>query len=203
MDKEYAQELAHELLKSVGRYCPYVAVNTAIAFIPTVRNEESNMVRVLEPKTGMPKKDRSEVADMLNRVLADQHVLYIKLRNYHWNLAGESFVEVHRFLEELYNALAEEIDLVAERLPQIGFPALGSMQEFLALASLKEESGKKKNQRDAILALADDYEDCATTLREMISKIDEDCDDPVTVDLLTDLLKSHEKNAWMLRRYAS
>lgn len=95
----------------------------------------------MQPDLGIPPKDSAAIASALNQLLADQHVLYVKTRNHHWNLAGPDFVELHRFLEEIYTQQAEMIDQVAERIQQLGQAAAGSMKEFLALAGLKEEAG--------------------------------------------------------------
>lgn len=150
---------------------------------------------------GIPSPDTTNIADLLNQLLADQHVVYVKMRNFHWNLVGPSFVEVHEFIEKLYNQTALEIDLVAERIQQLGHAAAGSMSEFLKKAQLKESSGGKKEQTAAVKELSADSDTMARNLRKMIGEVDEQYDDPGTVDLLTNILKSQEKNAWMLRRY--
>lgn len=155
----------------------------------------------MTPNLGIPPKDTAAIAVALNQLLADEHVLYIKTRNHHWNLTGPDFVELHRFLEETYNQTAETIDLVAERIQQIGYPAAGSMSEFLELATLKEEKGSKKREQHTIETLLADHEALVRSLRATISVLAEKYDDPGTVDLLTGIIQIHEKTAWMLRRY--
>ena len=150
---------------------------------------------------GIPKPDTNTISETLNQLLADEHVLYIKMRNFHWNLVGPSFVEVHEFIEKLYNQTALEIDMVAERIQQLGHAAAGSMAEFLEIAQLKEASGGKKDQTLAVRDLAEDSDAMARNIRKVISEIDEKYDDPGTVDLLIKVLMTQEKNAWMLRRY--
>ena len=150
---------------------------------------------------GMAVKDKSGITKLLSLLLANEHVLYIKMRNFHWNLVGPSFVEVHEFIEKLYNITAADIDVVAERIQQLGFPAPGSMKEFLALATMVESKGAKKEQTTAIFELAQDNDTMAISLRKMIKEIEEDYNDPGTVDILVKIIQSHEKNAWMLRRY--
>jgi len=150
---------------------------------------------------GIPSSDTKNICGLLNQLLADEHILYIKMRNFHWNLVGPSFVEIHEFIEKLYNQTALDIDVVAERIQQLGHAAAGSMAEFLEIAHLKESTGGKKEQTQAVRELASDSDSLARTLRTMISEIDEQYDDPGTVDLLTGILRSQEKNAWMLRRY--
>lgn len=153
------------------------------------------------PAIGIKAQDAAAIAATLNVLLANQHVLYHKMRNFHWNLVGASFVEVHEFIEKLYTQLAMDIDEVAERMQQLGHTAAGSMAEFLALATMKEAKGGKKLQYDAIKELVADNELCAKDLRNHIAAFEEKYDDPGTVDLFTRLLLGHEKSAWMLRRY--
>lgn len=150
---------------------------------------------------GMSVKDKSDITKLLSLLLANEHVLYIKMRNFHWNLVGPSFVEVHEFIEKLYNQTAIDIDVVAERIQQLGFPALGSMKEFLELATLRESKGGKKEQTMAVDELVQDNDAMTISLRKMIKEIEEGYDDPGTVDILVGIIKNHEKNVWMLRRY--
>lgn len=69
---------------------------------------------------GIPEKNRLAVADSLNQLLADEHVLYNKTRNYHWSIEGPSFMEFHKLYESQYTLLAETIDQIAERIRTIG-----------------------------------------------------------------------------------
>lgn len=153
------------------------------------------------PAIGIAENHTLAIANTLNVLLANQHVLYHKMRNFHWNLVGPSFVEVHEFIEKLYTQLASDIDEVAERIQQLGHTAAGSMAEFLTLSTMKEAKGGKKLQYDAIAELVQDNEACAKDLRNTIAAFEEKYDDPGSVDLLTRLLMGHEKSAWMLRRY--
>jgi starvation-inducible DNA-binding protein len=122
------------------------------------------------------------------------------MRNFYWNLVGPSFVEVHRFIEDLYDQLVQDIDIVAEQINQLRQYAYGSMAEFLQHSSLKGSTGGKKEQHLVINELAADNDTSARKIRELIALIEEKYEDSSTVDILTDLIRNHEKNAWMLRR---
>ena len=78
----------------------------------------------------------------LNRLLADEHVLYTKTRNYHWNVVGPRFHSLHEFFEEVYEQLAETIDETAENVRQFGGFACGTMKEFLQFARISEQPGR-------------------------------------------------------------
>ena len=156
--------------------------------------------KTLPTDIGIESDDRESVCGMMQSVLADQHVLYIKKRNFHWNLVGERFHTLHTFYEEQYTALEAAIDKTAERIRQLGGVAAGSMQEFLSAASLKEEVGALVDGEDSIRALVTDHESVIKTLRTYVSKTEE-AGDAGTADFLTALMQSHEEMAWMLRSF--
>ncbi|MCP5545109.1 MAG: DNA starvation/stationary phase protection protein [Akkermansiaceae bacterium] len=138
--------------------------------------------------------------DGLVRVLADQHVLYLKTRNFHWNLIGPRFSSLHGFFERLYQELEKSIDETAERIRMLGEASPGSMAEFLEQATLKEVAGGRIKGEDAIAKLRDDHEQVIRNLREVVEKTGE-AGDAGTEDFLIGLLRSHEQAAWMLRSY--
>lgn len=156
--------------------------------------------RVKTPSIGLTAKSRKKIKGVLCGVLADQHVLYIKVRNFHWNLIGGRFHSLHVHFEEMYGELAVSIDETAERIRMIGGVSLGSMSEFLDSASLKETKGKLVEGDDAIKELLADNEAVIRKLREEIPGVG-DLDDHGTEDFLVSLLQKHETSAWMLRSY--
>lgn len=160
---------------------------------------KSSKPAAADPALGLPPAKRTRSIALLAAVLADQHVLYQKTRNYHWNLVGQRFFTLHELFEKQYRALAEAIDETAERIRMLeGIPP-SSMAEFLKLASLKEAPSALIHGEQALESLADDHAACVRSLREAISAADEKCDDAGTADFLTELIQAHEKNAWMLR----
>ena len=137
---------------------------------------------------------------MLGRLLADEHVLYVKTRNFHWNVTGLDFGALHELFEKQYDALADSIDEIAERIRMLGGVAPGSMKEFLKLARLDEQPGGKLEAGKMIAALLSDHETVIRALREAIEVAD-GAGDAGTNDFLTGLLEDHEKTAWMLRAH--
>jgi starvation-inducible DNA-binding protein len=159
--------------------------------------------RVATPEVihiGLDAKVRGQAVKYLSAILADQHVLYGKTRNFHWNLTGHRFHTLHAFFETQYEALALAIDQTAERIRMLGAASPGSMKEFLALATLQETPGALVNGDQAIAALRDDHEAAARELRKAIDALDE-AGDAGTTDFLTELLQDHEQAAWMLRSF--
>lgn len=149
---------------------------------------------------GLTEEQRRGVAEVLTVHLANAHVLYIKTRNYHWNVQSRRFAELHEFFEEQYDQIAEGIDEIAERVRQLGIFAPGTMAEFLQLATLKEEPGVYPDPQTMIAKLLADHEAIIRALREDVEKVD-DLDDEGTTDFLTGMMEAHEKMAWMLRAH--
>ncbi len=154
------------------------------------------------PKIGISQTHRSEVIELLKGHLADLHVLYIKTRNYHWNVVGPRFQPLHAFFEEQYDVLSEAIDEVAERIRKLQGKAPGSMAEFLKMARLCEEKADVYPPADGMIrSLLADHEAVIRQLRKDIDTTAEKSDDIGTSDFLTGLMESHEKMAWMLRSF--
>jgi len=149
---------------------------------------------------GISEKNRQAVAVELNKLLADEHILYNKTRNYHWSVEGPSFMEFHKLYEGQYTQLAEMIDEIAERIRTIGHFAEGRLKEILKLASLDEPAAPVEQSKQ-IVNLEGDHEILIMRLRKLIKDFDEKYKDIGSSDFVTGLLKQHEKMAWMLRSY--
>lgn len=157
----------------------------------------------MKPNIGLTAKNLSAVTGILSNVLADAQVLYNKTRKFHWNVSGNSFLELHLLFEEQYKQLEEAIDEIAERINKLGSPTPGTMQEFLQLTSLKENPGKYPSQKDMLKELLNDHESVIKALRQYIDDSDKKYNDAGTTDFLTGLMEKHETMAWKLRRYLS
>lgn len=155
------------------------------------------------PNIGLAAKNLKGVTSLLTGVLADAMLLYTKTRKFHWNVSGNSFMELHELFEEQYKKLEKSIDEIAERINKLGARTPGTMQEFLEAAKLKENPGKYPGQLQMIKELLDDHETVIRQLRKNIDTCDEEFGDMGTADFLTDLLTQHETIAWTLRRYLS
>ncbi len=146
---------------------------------------------------GITDKERKKIADGLSRMLADTYTLYLKTHNFHWNVTGPMFQTLHLMFMTQYTETWNAVDLVAERIRTLGFPAPGSYKQFAALTSIKENDGVP-NAKEMIRQLVDGQETVARTAREVLP-IAEKAGDQPTVDLLSARMEVHEKNAWMLR----
>ncbi|MDB5100859.1 MAG: putative Ferritin and Dps family,DNA protection during starvation protein [Cyanobacteria bacterium RYN_339] len=146
---------------------------------------------------GIDEAQRMRIAEGLSRLLADTYTLYLKTQGFHWNVTGPQFNSLHAMFETQYTELAAAVDLIAERIRALGFPAPGSFAQFAKLATVQEETGVP-NAQDMIRALAKDQETVVRTARAIFPVVDQAHDEP-TADLLTGRMQVHEKTAWMLR----
>jgi starvation-inducible DNA-binding protein len=150
---------------------------------------------------GIKDADRQAVVGILNALLADEYLLYTKSRNYHWNVVGPQFNDLHKFFEEQYTQLNQVVDEVAERARTLGGRAFGTLTEFAQNARLKEEPGAIPDARAMLANLVHDHEAIIQTLRADIETVGERHHDMGTNDFLTGLMAQHEKMVWMLRSF--
>jgi starvation-inducible DNA-binding protein len=150
---------------------------------------------------GLSESNRDSVVKILNTVLADEYVLYTKTRNYHWNVVGPQFNDLHKFFEQQYEALNEIVDDVAERARSLGGKAYGTLAEFSQHTRLKEQPGRQPAALAMVANLQADHEAMIRTLRADLETVMEKHNDAGTNDFLTGLMEKHEKMAWMLRSY--
>jgi starvation-inducible DNA-binding protein len=155
----------------------------------------------MKPIIGITDKNLNKSTSMLATILADEMTLYVKTRKFHWNVTGDSFMELHKLFQQQYTELEETIDLVAERINKLGSKTIGTMKEFSALTRLKESPDKYPNQKDMLKELLLDHEMLIVELRKDIDKIGSDNKDAGTTDFLTGIMQEHETTAWILRRY--
>jgi starvation-inducible DNA-binding protein len=149
---------------------------------------------------GISNADRKKIAEGLSRFLADSFTLYLKTHNFHWNVNGPMFNSLHVMFEGQYTEQWTALDEIAERIRALGFNAPGSYAEFIKLSSIAEEPGltDTADWREMVRQLVVGNEAVCRTARKVLKTADSGSDDP-TVDLMTQRLNIHEKNAWMLR----
>ena len=160
--------------------------------MPTARLADAPLLDI-----GISEEDRRSIADGLSRLLADTYTLYLKTHNFHWNVTGPMFQTLHLMFETQYTELAEAVDLVAERIRALGFPAPATYQDFARLSSVKETGGVPKADQ-MIRLLVEGHEAVARTARAVFP-VAEKANDQPSADLLTQRMQVHEKTAWMLR----
>jgi starvation-inducible DNA-binding protein len=155
----------------------------------------------MKTQIGLTQKNTDHIVTILTIELSNEMMLYVKTRKAHWNVTGESFMELHRLFEEHYKLLEQAIDEIAERIGKLGERTIGTMSEFSKLALIKEHPGKFTSSKDTIEELAKDHELLIVLLRTSIEECADTYKDAGTADFLTGLMLEHETMAWVLRRY--
>ncbi|MDG3581851.1 Dps family protein [Galbibacter pacificus] len=132
----------------------------------------------------------------LNVLLSDYHVYYQKLRNFHWNIFGKNFFDLHEKFEELYNDAKLKVDEIAERILTLRHQPVSNLSKYLEISNLKESSSDKTDIEMIEILLKDH----GTILKQMrkVVKTAEAGDDEGTIDLIGAYIRELEKTSWML-----
>lgn len=152
---------------------------------------------MLKIDIGINEQDRISVADGLKKLLADTYTLYLQTHNFHWNITGPQFRELHLMFEEQYTELATAVDDIAERIRTLGVHAPGTYKAFAALSSIEEVEGVPPSEK-MVEILTQGHEQVVKTAR-LVLKTAQDAADESTISLVSDRMRVHEKTAWMLR----
>lgn len=154
----------------------------------------------MEPNIGISSQNRKKIIGILVRSVSDEYILYTKTRNYHWNVTGIEFNDLHKFFESQYEELDTIIDDVAERIRELGGKSVATLAEFIKNGRIKEAPGNYPDAKTMLRNLLHDHE---TVIRHL--RVDVDActkyGDAGTTDFLTGLMEQHEKMAWMLRAF--
>lgn len=145
---------------------------------------------------GINSTEMKPVAKELNTLLADYHVYYQNLRNFHWNIKGENFFDLHEQFETLYNDARLEIDEIAERILTLRFKPMSLMSAYLSESSIAEAKTNLQ-AHDMVETLLENHQKVILSLRRVIRAAD-DAGDEGTIDLAGGFLRNLEKKSWML-----
>ncbi|MCC5937938.1 MAG: DNA starvation/stationary phase protection protein [Lunatimonas sp.] len=150
-------------------------------------------------KLGYNKDESEKIVSSLNKLLANYHVHYQKLRNFHWNVTGGDFFELHNQFEELYNEAFANIDLIAERIRVFGMKPYSLMKDYLEHADIKEVSTDLKS-REMVEEVLRDFQVLVDNMNDCAEKVS-DLGDTATEDMLISFIKSLEMHHWMLTSF--
>lgn len=146
---------------------------------------------------GITEDNRTTIAEGLKSLLADSYTLYLQTHNFHWNVTGPQFRELHLMFEEHYTELAVAVDDIAERIRTLDVVAPGTYKAFAQLSSI-EEVDDIPSAKDMVDILTRGHEQVIRTARSVL-KTAQQADDESTAALVSDRMRIHEKTAWMLR----
>lgn len=159
----------------------------------------SNTDKRVFKKLGFNKEESEEIVNSLNQLLANYHIHYQKLRNFHWNVTGNDFFNLHEKFEELYDEAFANIDLIAERVRVFGMTPLSLLKDYLEVSKIKEV-GTDLNSNAMVQEVLKDFEILAENMNECAEKVAE-LGDKATEDMLVAFIKTLESNHWMLSSF--
>ena len=147
----------------------------------------------------MEDKKIKPVALELNKLLAEHQLYYQKLRNFHWNVLGKNFFDLHIQFEDMYNDAKIKIDEIAERIITLNYHPLSKLSDYLETAEIKE-SDPLKTDSEMVNMLLEDQLIIIAQFRKVIKKAN-DAEDEGTIDLIGAFLREMEKSHWMLNAW--
>lgn len=142
---------------------------------------------------------RTSTLQKMDVALADLHVFYQKLRNYHWNVKGQDFFKLHELFQTLYTEAADHIDLLAERMLGMGGRPTSNLRQYLAMTGLKEEEGTP-DARGMVTRVSEDMTLLMNSMIEIAASADEN-QDRTTAALMDEIVTGYEKHLWMMRSF--
>jgi len=146
---------------------------------------------------GISQRDRETIAEHLKHILADSYTLYLQTHNFHWNVTGPMFPQLHQMFEEHYTELAIAVDDIAERIRSLDVAAPGTYKAFSSLSSIEEIDGVPSAE-DMVVLLTKSHEQVVKTCRAALTSAQQAGDESSSA-LISDRMRIHEKTAWMLR----
>jgi len=144
---------------------------------------------------GIKQESIESTAASLNTLLSNYQIYYQNLRNYHWNISGKHFFDLHNLFEELYNEAKVNIDEIAERILTLRMKPISTLHEYLERSQIKEESPSEAH--DMVKTILENHKIMIECLRSVIARAGE-AGDEGTIDMTGGFLASLEKKSWML-----
>ncbi len=145
---------------------------------------------------GLDEEKTNKTVQELNTLLADYHIYYQKLRNFHWNVIGKNFFDLHEKFEELYDDAKLKVDEIAERILTLRFQPTSNLSDYLKSSNLKESSSDLSDTK-MIEILLDDHGVILNQMRKVIDAAEKGGDEG-TIDLIGAYIRELEKTSWML-----
>lgn len=158
----------------------------------------------MEPKTkmktharlGFSSMDTAEMVTTMNKLIANYHIFYQKLRNFHWNVTGQDFFDLHEKFEELYTNAVNNIDEIAERIRVFGTAPMSTIKEYLETAEIKEVE-KPLTAVQMTREVLDDMEILDSFMLEVVDAAGS-VGDAASMDMMNSMMRNLEKEHWML-----
>lgn len=152
-------------------------------------------------KLGYSKEEAQGIVGALNDLLANYHIHYQKLRNYHWNVKGGDFFDIHEKFEAQYEQAKLNIDTIAERIRVFGYSPMSTLKEYLETSEIKE-THEAMSGMEMVKEILNDFEILLSYMVEVADAAVE-AGDIATEEMVKDFVKEMEKTHWMFTAFSS
>jgi starvation-inducible DNA-binding protein len=152
----------------------------------------------MKTSTELNEAKLQQVATILNTLLADEYVLYLKTRNADWNIHRQNFSGLHKFFQSQYQSLEKSIDRISEQVRKIGYYPMSSLSEFLSITSMFEDA-EPENINAVFKMIISEHENMITIVQKEFDEIPEAIDDPDLSALYFEIIDKHKKIIRLLK----
>lgn len=152
-------------------------------------------------KNDLPEKVRTQVVTLLQERLAEAVDLVTQAKQAHWNVKGPNFIALHGLFDQVYEHAGEHVDLIAERIVQLGGIAEGTVRVVAKRSQLPEYPLSLAGGKDHVEALSRSLAWYGETIRKGINQADE-LNDKDTADIFTEISRSLDKDLWFVEAHA-
>jgi len=168
--------------------------------VAQLAQEAARGTLLYETKNRLAGEVRARAVELLNNRLADCVDLQSQCKQAHWNVKGPNFIGLHKLFDDIYEDVGEYVDLIAERVVQLGGIAEGTVRVASERSSLREYPLVLSSGEDHVNALSDVLADFSGKAREAIDALD-DLDDPDSADILTEISRGVDKWLWFVEAH--
>ncbi|HEV8123832.1 MAG TPA: DNA starvation/stationary phase protection protein Dps [Gemmatimonadales bacterium] len=151
-------------------------------------------------KNDLPQATRIEVIQLLNQRLADCIDLQTQCKQAHWNVKGPNFIALHKLFDEINESVEEYVDLIAERIVQLGGIALGTARSVVARTTLIDYPLALSSGAEHVAALSDSLAQFGRTVRIGIEEMNE-LEDAGSADILTGISRGVDQWLWFVEAH--
>lgn len=167
---------------------------------PRPAQRKDDAPALLQTKNDLPEDTRTSVVELLNQRLADCIDLQTHCKQAHWNVKGPSFIALHKLFDEVNEEVEEYVDLLAERIVQLGGVASGTARAVAARSTLIDYPGELHGGMQHVAALSDSLSQFARTVRIGVEEMDE-LEDSISADILTEITRGTDKWLWFVEAH--
>jgi starvation-inducible DNA-binding protein len=168
--------------------------------VAELAREAAEGTLLYETKNPLPAETRAEVVALLNARLADSVDLHSQCKQAHWNVKGPQFIALHKLFDDIYEATGEYVDLIAERIVQLGGIAEGTVRAAAARSSLAEYPLVLSSGEEHVAALSSALARFSDKAREAVMTLEE-LEDPDSMDILTEVSRDVDKWLWFVEAH--